>query len=83
MIDIFLRAPDEETLLAALQEAGLAGEASTQHALDLIGVLHDDEGEALEGFHANLRLLEPLTLPDALADLVIDTPNTPRRVWAS
>lgn len=83
MTDIYLRAPDEDTLLAALEEAGLVGEASTRHALDMIGSLYADDGEKRPGFHANLRLLDPIDLPEALTALVIYPPVTPSRVWAS
>jgi hypothetical protein len=83
MIDLYLRATDEDTMLTALQEAELASEASAHHALDLIGVLYNDDGEELPGFHSNLRLLERIELPEALAVLIIDPPNTPHRVWAS
>ena len=83
MIDLYLRAPDKEAMLAALAEAGMAAEASERHALDLIGTLYNDDEEELPGFHANLQLLEQVDLPAVLQALIIDIPNTPRRVWAS
>lgn len=80
MISLFLRAPDEATLLSALDAAGLMGEegpltASHTHALDIIGSL---PGKA--GYHANLRIVgEP---HEALASVTIPEPDNPMRVWA-
>ena len=67
-----------------------------KYALDVIGtvykptgkVLTTDEGEvpemaAVDGFHANLRVMDNSELDGyALADVAINPPNNPVRGWA-
>lgn len=66
-------------------------------AIDVIGVIQAPTGKMLTvegvqtpemkpiaGFHANVRLGTPLSdeQADALADVLIEPPATPARVWA-
>lgn len=97
MIDIYLRAPDRDTMDAALAAAGLTNEDGRPGAPDIrwsrIGTISratgevDKEGlpimEEVPGYHANLRLMREATAEElnALAPLTIDPPATPYRVW--
>jgi hypothetical protein len=77
MIDLYLSAPTEAEMLAAL--AGLLSDEGHPVAgvtLDLVG-----EIEGATGYHANLRLTEDIDT-SALLGYIIDTPATPYRVWA-
>ena len=77
MIDLYLSAPTEAEMLAAL--TGLLNDEGHPVAgvtLDLVG-----EIEGATGYHANLRLTEDIDT-SALLGYIIDTPTTPYRVWA-
>jgi hypothetical protein len=77
MIDLYLSAPTEAEMLAAL--TGLINDEGHPVAgvtLDLVG-----EIEGATGYHANLRLMEDIDT-SALLGYIIDTPTTPYRVWA-
>lgn len=95
MIDLYLRAESEAALIAALpmfREDGHWITASHAHALDVIGTFYTPVeldadgkivggGEALPGYHANLRLIDE-GLADQIPAEIIVTPETPMRVWA-
>jgi len=79
MIDLYLSAPTEAEMLAALTAAGVINDEGHPVAgvtLDLVG-----EIEGATGYHANLRLTEDIDT-SALFGYIIDTPATPHRVWA-
>jgi hypothetical protein len=79
MIDLYLSAPTEAEMLAALTAAGVINDEGHPVAgvtLDLVG-----EIEGATGYHANLRLTEDIDT-SALLGYIIDTPTTPYRVWA-
>lgn len=96
-VDIFLRADDETTLVAALDPLPLAGHGI---AIDVIGTFYVETGETaldpetgetvvltapLSGWHANLRVREDhperTAIEAALVAFVV-TPEQPLRVWA-
>lgn len=86
--DIYLKANTQAEILAALPDAWMAeGEPQCfgpTFALDMIGTLYrqTETGlEALEGFHANLRLKDT-PLPPDLEAFVIGAPTYPKRVFA-
>jgi hypothetical protein len=77
MIDLYLCAPTEKAMTAAL--TGLINDGGHPVAgvtLDLVG-----EIEGATGYHVNLRLTEDIDT-SALLEYIIDTPTTPYRVWA-
>lgn len=98
MIDIYLRAADQAAIDAALTTAGLLLDAEGTLApntwLDRIGqdpqtVTGLDENDepilaTHPGYHANLRLADPLTPEQhtALDPVTIVPPGQPIRVWA-
>lgn len=97
-MDLYLRAPDEATMNAALVAAGLAYvEDETLHpaplvSLDVIGPItrvtgYDDDGEPivqiLPEWHVNVRCAGLTEEQEAeLGGLIIVPPETPYRVWA-
>jgi hypothetical protein len=72
MIDYYLKAESEEEITAALEQAGVNG------ALDVVGEIPE-----VQGFHANLRVTEPLSEEqiEVLSSLIIEAPATPYRIW--
>lgn len=74
----FIRFPDAETGMKALDDAGLLDgdqqfiTASHNHALDVIGAIPD-----LNGWHVNYSG----KLPEGWEEFVV-TPENPVRVWA-
>lgn len=92
-VDTYLKAESEAALIAALESAGVLIETDgvygvqPGHWLDVIGVICDIDSTDLDnpitipidGFHANLRSLEP---PGGLEAITIEPPDTPYRVWA-
>lgn len=80
--DIYLKANNQAELEAALPPEWLEQLYGTSFALDIPGVLYDAAGHPRPGYHANLRLLNGVQLPPALAALVIDEPSHPYRVFA-
>jgi hypothetical protein len=79
MIDLYLCAPTEADMTAALTAAGLIDD----EGLPVAGVTLDHIGEieGATGWHTNLRLVEDIDT-SALLGYIIDTPTTPYRVWA-
>jgi hypothetical protein len=75
--DVYLRADSQQAIDKALVAAGLNDPRIS--AVDYIGNI-----EAVEGYHANLRVLRALTAKEtkALAAIVIAAPASPVRVWA-
>jgi hypothetical protein len=67
-----------------------------KYALDVIGTIYKPTGYtleleeggapemvALDGFHANLRVIDASGFnADKIANIVIETPNSPVRIWA-
>lgn len=97
MIDLYLRAPNEAEMNAALIDAGLAVEQdgllrpAEGVALDVIGTIiriigEDENGEpvteVVQGWHANLRAILTQDQIDGLAGITIEQPAQPYRVWA-
>lgn len=74
----FIRFPDAETGMKALDDAGLLDgdlqfiTASHNHALDVIGTIPD-----LNGWHVNYQG----ELPEGWEEFVVE-PENPVRVWA-
>lgn len=97
MNDYYLKAETEQTLMAALDAAGLIVEgvvvrASQVHALDIVGVVYEPTGNTLtddEG--TEFPEMAPVAgfhanyrgedLPEALVPLAIPAPSSPARVW--
>jgi hypothetical protein len=77
MIDLYLSAPTEAEMLAAL--TGLLNDEG--HPVAGVTLDHVGEIEGATGWHTNLRLTEDIDT-SALLEYIIDTPTTPYRVWA-
>lgn len=92
MTDYYLRTTNHAALISALQSANLLDEdQNCIHDLSIIGTIYeptgrtlDDEQEmqAIDGYHANLRTREPLTADQMALLPIIDKPNNPVRVYA-
>lgn len=83
MIDYYLRAPDEATMISSLRAADIVNEeGSTGPGIDLsiIGTISKD-GMELPGFHANLRTAVALSGAQSSELPLIDRPDNPVRVW--
>ncbi|UEP49672.1 hypothetical protein LMA00_07965 [Burkholderia ambifaria] len=95
--DYYLRGADERSVFASLARAGLSMLVQNDDgvavsfapgvSVDSIGMLSDtsdDNAVPLPGWHANVRLDRQLTDDEreVLADVLIDPPATPQRVWA-
>lgn len=94
MIDLHLRAGDEDELKIALSFARRGDawiEATHDFALNIIGILYtesvyDEQGEVLtpavplEGYHANMRCKE--WIRDFIPENIIITVNNPQIIWA-
>lgn len=86
MIDYYLQTADEQTMNAALIEAGVTddeGNPTPGHAVSVIGTWHeqpDPESEpvAVPGYHANVRSTETIEWPDSVTQA---QPKTPWRVF--
>ena len=83
-MDYYLKAPDEATMMKALEAAGIGGAS-----VDIIGSItkvvdYDEKGEPIlkeyPEFHVNLRGSVEDEAP--LKELMIVPPETPFRVWA-
>ncbi|NBX86086.1 MAG: hypothetical protein EBQ80_02435 [Proteobacteria bacterium] len=85
--DYYLKYANEAEMMAALPAEWVlfnGGYYENHVSLQVLGVLHrDDTGEALSGFHANLRLAEGVALPAALGPFVIVPPAQPKVVFAA
>ena len=67
MSDLYLKADSEAALMAALTDAGLTIDGQPQSVtihddgsvtdLYVIGRMHDADGNALPGYHANVRTM--------------------------
>lgn len=95
MIDLYLKATSQTALRAALVAAGLATSDAKGFAarpgvsVDEIGAVYKATGVTLPdgspemkaglGYHANLRLDEPL--PAGVTLPIIEAPDTPYRTW--
>ena len=83
MSDYYLRATDEAAMNAALNAAAVIdsdGNPFPGMELSVIGVIAED-GQAIPGWHVNLRSRVEL-LDSQVAELpVIDKPRNPVRVW--
>ena len=59
MSNLYLKADSESSMLAALDKAGLVADGVVQVCgkadVYVIGVMFTTDGEALAGFHANVR----------------------------
>lgn len=86
---IFLRFPDEQTYLSAIEPYTDAEGNCTIPHMDVIGLIYeggewDEEGNvitppvAIYGWHANLPGPD---VPEGLESYVIDTPSNPRRIF--
>ncbi|HEX2859051.1 MAG TPA: hypothetical protein VHP58_02490 [Alphaproteobacteria bacterium] len=89
--DYYLKFETRDGMLAVLPEPlkiSLEGgslttaDAGPDFALDDVGTLYNLAGEAVSGYHANLRLAVTATLPEALMPYVLAVPAHPKRVWA-
>ena len=94
MTDLYLKFTDEAQAKAVLAFAVRDGEwvnASHDWALDPVGIVtltpgvYDEDGEVeppvfADGWHVNIRVLTPGSIPDLSAYEV--HPTHPRRVWA-
>lgn len=95
MIDLYLKATDEQDLIDQLSFARSGDEwiqATHNFALDVIGVMpnndgvYDESGEVITpatiapGYHANIRCADDF-LVNIPVNLIID-PVTPNRIWA-
>ena len=95
--DYYLRGADARSVFASLARAGLSMRVQNDDevaisfapgvSVDSIGELSDasdDNAVPLSGWHANVRLDRQLTDDEreALADVLIDPPATPQRIWA-
>lgn len=89
MIDHYLQTADEQTMRAALIEAGVTddeGNPLPGYALDVIGTWSERAGGTdeepvyteLPGWHVNVRSSEPVEWPDSVT---VANPKTPWRVW--
>jgi hypothetical protein len=86
MTDLYLKFPTPAAMLAALQPLGMthtdddgiehASQGSHQYALHEVG-----EIEGSEGWHVNLRVIDPEFDVSALAEFEVH-PGAPRCVWA-
>jgi hypothetical protein len=88
MTDYYLKFPDQPTALEVLRPLGMTytteGEEPTeqfsqgghQYAIWVV-----DSIENVEGFHVNLRLIDPELDVSSLEPYVV-TPKNPRCVWA-
>ena len=73
MIDYYLRTADQETMKAAL--APLDVSVTIDDIGTMYTVLDDSEtAQALPGYHANVRSNEPITWPDGVESLTLETP---------
>lgn len=89
MKDFFLKTTDATVFMAAMRTAGLIAQneegadflvtAGQTFVLDVIGIL-----PGVNGFHANLRLLDDAdeSAFAALIAFAIPAPKTPSRFWA-
>lgn len=87
MIDYYLQTADEPSMRAALIAAGVTGQDGNPtegHAVDVIGVWHeqpadpDIEPVALPGWYVNVRSAHPIEWPDSVT---VAQPKTPWRVF--
>ena len=86
MNDYYLQTADEESMTAALIEAGVTddeGNPTPGHAVSVIGTWYeqiDPEAEPVEvpGWHVNVRSAELIQWP---AGVTLSAPRTPWRVW--
>jgi hypothetical protein len=86
MTDHYLRFPTPAAMLEALRPLGMtytddegiehASQGSHQYALHEVG-----EIEGVEGWHVNLRIIDPEFDVSALAEFEVH-PEAPRCVWA-
>lgn len=73
MIDYYLRSPSAEIMHAALEQ--LPDDVTVDDIGTLYRLLEDGENfEALPGYHANVRSPEPITWPDGVESLNLETP---------
>lgn len=85
MSDLYLKANSEAALMAALTEAGLTIDGQPQAVtihddgsitdLYIIGTMHDADGNAIPGYHANIRTSN-VSVMDSLKSLecVVNSP---------
>ena len=89
-IDYYISAKDEQTMRAAMIQAGVTDDEGTPtegHAIDVIGTWFERTGGTdeepvmtqLPGWHVNVRSNEPVEWPDSVT---VTQPKTPWRVWA-
>ena len=92
MADHYLRFADAAQAEAELAAAGLALAGGPDHGIDPVGTVWSDAvldgngdvvtaAAALDGYHANLRLLTG-SLPTSLESFVVN-PSSPFRVFAT
>lgn len=79
--DYYLKAPSKEAFDDALPDGWAYDYGSHTEALDVVGVIYDEEGNPRDGYHANLRL-RGVEVPESLKPFLIDAPLNPKRVWA-
>lgn len=73
MIDYYLRFPDEATANSVLMDGDTLRYSNT----DVIGVIYDQNGVELKGWHVNIRTNED---DKKLEKYKIEV-NTPIRIW--
>jgi len=86
MMDYYISAADEPTMLAVLIEAGVTddeGNPTPGHAVSVIGTWHeqlDPEAEPVEvpGWHVNVRSSELIQWPESVT---VAQPKTPWRIF--
>lgn len=81
MIDLYLKTTTRAALVKKLTAVGLMADdlLAPNALLDEIGII-----DGVNGYHANLRLMDEPTVEQlaALEAIIVPEPNTPYRVWA-
>lgn len=86
MIDYYLKTADEQTMRAAMIQAGVTdddGNPTEGHAVSVIGTWYEQLGPeaepvAVPGWHVNVRSSELIQWPESVT---VMTPKTPWRVY--
>jgi hypothetical protein len=86
--DHYFRFPDQATMLSALRPLGMTytteGEDSVEHISQgghQYAAWEVGEIESIEGWHYNLRVVDPAFDVSSLAEFEV-TPTNPRCIWA-
>ena len=88
MIDYFYKFPDQATMLSALRPLGMTYTAEGDEPVEMVSqgghryaTWTVGEIEGIEGFHLNVRVVDPEFDVSSLAEFEV-IPTNPRCIWA-